>query len=79
MLGKLSDSIADEIERQLSPEEGLQDKDDVALTVERSIVLQLDLCPTLNSRRLEVLGQLLQGGLHQDAQLLHHLLAINLS
>ena len=27
---------------------------------------------------LEVLGQLLQGGLHKDAQLLHDLLAVNL-
>ena len=53
MLGKLSDSIADEIERQWSPEVGLQDKDDVALTVERPVVLQLHLCPALNSRRLE--------------------------
>ena len=35
------------------PEEGLQDKDDVPLTVERPVVLQLHLCSTLNSCRLE--------------------------
>ena len=90
MLGKLSDSFR-QIEGKLSPQIGLQDEDDVPLTVERPVVLQLHLGPTLNSRRLggltrrlgsghlEVLGQLLQGCLHEDAQLLHHLLAVHLS
>ena len=52
MLGKLSDSFR-QIEGKLSPQIGLQDEDDVPLTVERPVVLQLHLGPTLNSRRLE--------------------------